>query len=222
MKIKLHWQIIIGLVLGLIYGIISASMGWGLFTKNWIVPFGDIFLNLLKLIAVPLVISSLITGVASLADIQKLSRIGGKTIAIYISTTAIAVTIGLLLVNSLQPGKSVPQELQAKLQATYEAEAGSKVEGAETVKQRGPLQIFVDMVPSNFFDSAADNGNMLQIVFVSICCPHFNPCREIATADQFLRWHDVRCHQGGRYYHAARTVRCIRTDRQNDQHGRCG
>ncbi|MCA9744495.1 MAG: dicarboxylate/amino acid:cation symporter [Deferribacteres bacterium] len=168
MKIKLHWQIIIGLVLGLIYGIISASMGWGLFTKNWIVPFGDIFLNLLKLIAVPLVISSLITGVASLADIQKLSRIGGKTIAIYISTTAIAVTIGLLLVNSLQPGKSVPQELQAKLQATYEAEAGSKVEGAETVKQRGPLQIFVDMVPSNFFDSAADNGNMLQIVFVSI------------------------------------------------------
>lgn len=168
MKLKLHWQIIIGLVLGLIYGILSATFGWSAFTSNWIVPFGDIFLNLLKLIAVPLVIASLIAGVASLADIQKLSRIGGKTIAIYISTTAFAVIIGLSLVNTLKPGKGVPPELQMKLQQTYEAEVGTKLEGAAAVKERGPLQVFVDMVPDNFFSSASDNGNMLQIVFVSI------------------------------------------------------
>ncbi|MFQ5630628.1 MAG: dicarboxylate/amino acid:cation symporter, partial [bacterium] len=153
MKLKLHWQIIIGLILGLIFGVMSATFGWGKFTTDWIVPFGDIFLSLLKLIAVPLVIASLITGVASLADVQKLSRIGGKTIAIYIGTTAIAVTLGLILVNVLQPGKGVPQDLQEKLQATYQAEAGTKMEDAETVKERGPLQIFVDMVPGNFFSS---------------------------------------------------------------------
>jgi Na+/H+-dicarboxylate symporter len=168
MKLKLHWQIILGLILGLIYGVMSATFGWSKFTIDWIVPFGDIFLNLLKLIAMPLVIASLITGVASLADLQKLSRIGGKTLAIYIGTTAIAVTLGLFLVNILQPGKGVPQDLQAKLQATYQAEAGIKTQAAETVKERGPLKVFVDMVPGNFFDSASDNGNMLQIVFVAI------------------------------------------------------
>ena len=83
-KIALHWQIIIGLLLGLAYGIASANYGWGNVTSNWIAPFGTIFINLLKLIAMPLVLSSLITGVASLSNVKKLSRIGGKTIAIYI------------------------------------------------------------------------------------------------------------------------------------------
>ena len=97
-KLALHWQIIIGLALGLIYGIIATNLGWGSFTSDWIAPFGTIFINLLKLIAMPLVLSSLITGVASLSDIKKLSRIGGKTIGIYIFTTALAVTIGLISV----------------------------------------------------------------------------------------------------------------------------
>ena len=107
-KIALHWQIIIGLLLGLAYGIVSANYGWGDVTSNWIAPFGTIFINLLKLIAMPLVLSSLITGVASLSDVKKLSRIGGKTIAIYIATTTVAVTIGLLTVNMLNPGDKVP------------------------------------------------------------------------------------------------------------------
>ena len=101
---QLHWKIIIGLVLGAIYGILSAVNGWNGFTSDFISPFGTIFLNLLKLIAVPLVVSSLITGVASLSDTRKLSRIGWKTIALYISTTAVAVSIGLILVNLLEPG----------------------------------------------------------------------------------------------------------------------
>ena len=72
-KIALHWQIIIGLFLGLAYGIFASNMGLNQFTTNWISPFGTIFINLLKLIAMPLVLSSLITGVASLSDIKKLS-----------------------------------------------------------------------------------------------------------------------------------------------------
>ena len=167
-KLALHWQIIIGLVLGLFYGIVAANNGWGSFTSDWIAPFGTIFMNLLKLIAVPLVLSSLITGVASLSDLKKLSRIGGKTIAIYVGTTAVAVTIGLISVNMLQPGDKVPDQMKENLQKTYQEDASVRAGSAQKVKDRGPLQPIVDIVPSNFFSSASSNRNMLQVVFVAI------------------------------------------------------
>ena len=113
-KMQLHWQIIIGMVLGLAFGIASAIIGWSGFTTAWVAPFGTIFISLLKLIAVPLVLTSLITGVASLSDLRKLSRIGGKTITVYVITTVIAVTIGLVIVNILQPGNNVPNDMQIK------------------------------------------------------------------------------------------------------------
>ena len=168
MKLELHWKIIIGLVLGLIFGVLAAANSWGGFTTNWIAPFGKIFINLLKLIAVPLVLSSLITGVASLSDLKKLSRIGGKTITIYIVTTAISVTIGLVSVNLLKPGDTVPEDMKVKLQETYKSAASGKLEAADQIKERRPLQPIVDMVPSNFFSSASNNRNMLQVVFVAI------------------------------------------------------
>jgi len=167
-KLALHWQIIIGLVLGLFYGIVAANNGWGSFTSDWIAPFGTIFMSLLKLIAVPLVLSSLITGVASLSDLKKLSRIGGKTIAIYVGTTAVAVTIGLISVNMLQPGDKVPDQMKENLQKTYQEDASVRAGSAQKVKDRGPLQPIVDIVPSNFFSSASSNRNMLQVVFVAI------------------------------------------------------
>ncbi|MDP7036731.1 MAG: dicarboxylate/amino acid:cation symporter [Candidatus Marinimicrobia bacterium] len=168
MKLELHWKIIIGLVLGLFFGILAAANGWSGFTSNWIAPFGKIFINLLKLIAVPLVLSSLITGVASLSDLKKLSRIGGKTNTIFIVTTAVSVTIGLISVNILQPGDTVPDDMKVKLQETYQSAASGKLEAADQVKERRPLQPVVDMVPSNFFSSASNNRNMLQVVFVAI------------------------------------------------------
>ncbi len=167
-KLALHWQIIIGLLLGLAYGIIATNAGWGDFTSDWIAPFGTIFINLLKLIAMPLVLSSLITGVASLSDVKKLSRIGGKTIAIYIGTTAIAVTLGLASVNMLRPGDKIPDAMKEKLQMTYEKDASKKAGTVQEVKGRGPLQPIVDIIPSNFFFSASSNRNMLQVVFMAI------------------------------------------------------
>ena len=167
-KLALHWQIIIGLALGLVYGIIATNLGWGSFTSDWIAPFGTIFINLLKLIAMPLVLSSLITGVASLSDIKKLSRIGGKTIGIYIGTTALAVTLGLISVNLIKPGDKVPDNMKEKLQLTYQKDASKKANTVQEVKGRGPLQPLVDMVPSNFFNSASSNRNMLQVVFMAI------------------------------------------------------
>ena len=120
----------IGLLLGLLYGVLAAAQGWGQFTSDWIAPFGQIFFRLLLLIAVPLVLASLITGVASLSDMKKLSRIGGKTIAIYITTTVIALVIGLVLVNLLNPGGSVPEEMREKLQMMFADQAEAGLESA--------------------------------------------------------------------------------------------
>lgn len=164
---KLHWQIIIGLLLGLAYGVVGAAQGWQQFTAHWIAPFGTIFLNLLKLIAVPLILASLVVGIASLADLNRLSRIGGKTIGLYLLTTVIALVVGLTLVNMLDPGGSVPAEMQTQLEETYRDDVGQREAFAEDAADRGPLQPLVDMVPANFFSAASDNGNMLQIVFVA-------------------------------------------------------
>jgi Na+/H+-dicarboxylate symporter len=165
---KLHWQIILGLVLGLVYGVFAAAAGWGSFTSDWIAPFGTIFLNMLKLIAVPLILASLVVGVASLRDLKKLSRIGGKTLGLYLLTTTIALVIGLTLVNTLQPGNTITPETQAQLEQTYQDEVEMSRDMASEARDRGPLQPLVDLVPTNFFSSASDNGNMLQVVFVAI------------------------------------------------------
>lgn len=165
---RLHWQIIAGLILGVVYGVIAAASGWGQFTADWIAPFGTVFINGLQLIAVPLVLGSLITGVASLSDIRKLSRIGGKTISIYVTTTAVSVTIGLLIVNLARPGDQLPEDARDRLQAQFADQATEGERQAEAVEERGPLQLLEDIVPSNFFASASSNRNMLQVVFVSI------------------------------------------------------
>ena len=167
-KLALHWKIIIGMVLGVLYGLIASKMGWVDFTNYWIKPWGKIFINLLKLIAVPLVFASLIKGVSSLSDISKLSRIGGKTIGIYLFTTVVAVTFGLLLVNIIQPGTSFSEEKRMELKEQYASNAASKIASAKDVKEDGPLQFIVDMVPSNFIQATGDNKNMLQVIFFAI------------------------------------------------------
>ncbi|HIG32906.1 MAG TPA: dicarboxylate/amino acid:cation symporter [Flavobacteriales bacterium] len=166
-KIALHWKIIIGMVLGVIYGLIANKLGWISFTNDWIKPWGVIFVNLLKLIAVPLVFASLIKGVASLSDIAKLSRIGGKTIALYLTSTVIAVTIGLLLVNTVKPGEGFDMK-SIQLSENTQTGANKKIEDAKEVKQEGPLQFVVDIVPTNIFSASSNNRNMLQVIFFAI------------------------------------------------------
>lgn len=165
---KLHWQIVIGLFLGLIWGLLSSIIGWNEFTSEFIKPFGTIFVKLLKLIAVPLVLASLVAGVASLNDTTRLSRMGGKTVFIYMITTLLAITIGLVMVNTFQPGKSLPQETMDSLQQTYSSSMENRSASADEVLNRGVLDFMVDVVPDNFFAAASDNSRMLQIVFVAI------------------------------------------------------
>jgi proton glutamate symport protein len=165
---KLHWQIVIGLFLGLAWGLLSSVIGWNEFTTDFIKPFGTIFVKLLKLIAVPLVLASLVAGIASLNDTTRLSRMGGKTVLIYMITTLLAVTIGLVTVNTFQPGKSLPQETMDSLQETYSSSLEERSSSANEVLNRGVLDFVVDVVPDNFFAAASDNSRMLQVVFVAI------------------------------------------------------
>jgi Na+/H+-dicarboxylate symporter len=166
---KLHWQIIAGLVLGLIVGVLAVQWGFGDLVTDWLAPLGTVFVNLLKLIAIPLILASLVVGVTSLSDTSKLSRIGSKTIAIYLGTTVIALVIGLTVVNLVQPGQFVSPEMRADLEAQYVDAASEQSERAlATDEQRGPLQPLVDIVPDNFASALTDNRAMLQIVFVAL------------------------------------------------------
>lgn len=165
---KLHWKIIIGLILGLVWGLISSFLNWNQFTVDYIGPFGTIFVNLLKLIAVPLVLASLVVGVSSLNDMTKLSRMGGKTIGIYLVTTVLAITIGLAIVNVMQPGKTLPQDTRTSLMESYSENLEGRDEAAQELIERSPLQFFVDIVPVNVVDATSDNSNMLQVVFIAI------------------------------------------------------
>ncbi len=165
---SLHWKIIIGMIFGIIFGLLANNFGLVLFTQNWIKPFGVIFVNLLKLIAVPLVFASLVKGISSLSNTSKISVIGFKTIIFYIFSTVIAVTIGLILVNVIQPGDAFSEIAKNDLKKSYSTEIVEKINSAEDVQGGSPLQFLVDIVPSNIIYSATENKNMLQIIFFAI------------------------------------------------------
>ena len=170
-KIELHWKIIIGMVLGLIFGFILLQFEGGKnFSNNWIKPVGTIFIKLLKLIAIPLILASLIKGISDLKDISKFKLIGLRTIIVYICTTIIAISIGLILVNIFEPGDGVSAETVSKLTDSYSESKGvqQKLSTASEQKNIGPLQFIEDVVPDNAFQAFSDNRLMLQVIFVSI------------------------------------------------------
>lgn len=168
-KLALHWKIIAGMLLGILFALILANFSWGPpLINDWIKPFGTIFINLLKLIAVPLIFASLIKGIAELKDISKLSEMGGKTISVYIITTVLAVSIGLIIVNIIQPGNSINEKTRNDLVESYSADVGKKIADAESQKNAGPLQALVDLVPENIFGAASENKNMLQVIFFAL------------------------------------------------------
>lgn len=166
-KLPLYVKILIGMALGLAWGFSSQSLGLTAFTHDWIKPFGTIFINSLKLIAIPLVIVSLIDGVSNLSDVSKLSRIGGRTIALYLSTTVLAVTLGLVTVNLIKPGKFISPERREYFKQAYANDVDISIKSVNQTEQ-GPLQPLVDIVPTNLFDSLTDNTRMLQIIFFAI------------------------------------------------------
>ena len=169
-NLPLHWKIILGMFLGILFGFLMSNFdqtGKDIIS-DWIKPFGTIFINALKLIAIPLILASLIKGISDLKDISKLSKMGGITITTYLITTIIAVSVGLAIVNVVKPGNSISDETRIELLNAYEGDADKKREAAAETKNSGPLQPIIDIVPSNIISAATDNKNMLQIIFFSI------------------------------------------------------
>ena len=168
-KLPLHWKILLGMLFGVLFGFIFSQFEWGRdLVVDWIKPFGTIFINVLKLIAVPLILASLIKGVSDLKDITQLSTMGSRTIGLYLLTTLTAVTIGLSIVNLIKPGNTISDETRTDLLSAYASDAAAKQTVAAAQKEAGPLQALVDMVPSNIFAAMQDNGNMLQVIFFAI------------------------------------------------------
>ncbi len=168
-KLALHWQILLGMVFGVLFAFILIQFTWGKdVIVDWVKPFGTIFINLLKLIAVPLILASLIKGISDLKDISKLSKMGGRTIGLYVLTTVIAVSIGLLIVNIIKPGSFISEQTRTELVSSYTTDANSKIEAANKQSEVGPLQSLIDIVPDNIIKASADNGNMLQVIFFAV------------------------------------------------------
>ncbi|AMC09954.1 glutamate:proton symporter [Lutibacter profundi] len=168
-KLALHWKILLGMVFGVVFALIMTNFSFGKeFIQDWIKPFGKIFINSLKLIAIPLILAALIKGVSDLKDISKLSKMGGRTIVIYIFTTVLAVSIGLLLVNVVKPGNSISEETRTEMVKNYSSNTTKYKETAKKQKESGPLQALEDLVPQNIFAAATSNRNMLQVIFFAV------------------------------------------------------
>ena len=167
-NLGLHWKILIGMAAGVLFGVLAVQFGWGDFVTDWIKPFGTIFINCLKLIAIPLIVASLIKGITDLRDISKLSAMGGRTIAIYVGTTVLAIVIGLGIVNLVGPGRGLDEGTRDSLLSDFAADAGARISAAEAQREAGPLQALVDLVPDNIIGAATSNGNMLQVIFFVI------------------------------------------------------
>jgi proton glutamate symport protein len=167
-KLAMHWKILIGMVLGLLFGLLMKNLEQNGLVIDWIKPFGTIFINLLKMIAVPLIVVSLIVGLADLKDISKLSKLGSRTVLFYLCSTVVAVSIGLVLANLIKPGKYINEESRQSLIENFSTDASQKIELAVKAKNGGPLQPLIDVVPDNFFKALSDNGSMLQVILFVI------------------------------------------------------
>lgn len=167
-KLPLYAKILIGMLIGLAFGFLVVLLGIQQFATDYIKPFGTIFLNLLKLIAMPLIFASLVSGVGGLSNVSSLSKLGIKTISLYIVTTIIAVSIGLVLVSVIRPGSYVSEAKRVELLEKYSFDLAKRQQAAESITHQSPLQFLVDIVPENIVSAASSNTSMLQVIFFAL------------------------------------------------------
>jgi proton glutamate symport protein len=164
-KLQLYTKILIGLLLGVICGILANRWGFSGVVSTYIKPIGSVFIRLISMVVVPLVFASLLVGTASLSDIRKLGRIGVKTLAYYLCTTTIAITIGLLLANVIKPGLGLSQEARATLTERGIDDADARIAAAR--EKPTVTDVLVNIIPTNPVKAFAD-GRMLQVIFFAL------------------------------------------------------
>lgn len=167
-SVPLYLQILLGMLIGVLAGILALYLNGNTFVNDWIKPWGQVFIRLLQLIAVPLVFVSLIKGVMGLKDISRFSRIGIQTILIYIGTTCVAIVLGLILVLSIRPGNYFDSSNTESMQQSYAAVVEEKKQEAASNTQQGPLAFLNEIVPENIIGAAGNNQRMLQVIFFAI------------------------------------------------------
>ncbi len=167
-NIPTYAKILFGMFVGVIIGLLAVNLNFESFVRDWISPFGDIFIRLLKMIAIPLVLLSLVKGIGSLQDISKLAKIGLRTVMLYVSSTVIAITVGVILVSIIQPGSMVSIESSHSLADTFAGDLGSTFGTVESLQNTSPLQPLVDIIPENMIESLASNSSMLQVILIAI------------------------------------------------------
>lgn len=167
-NIPLYVKILFGMVLGVLAGLIFVKLGAEQFVSDFVAPFGTIFINLLKMVAVPLVLFSLIKGVTGLGEIKNLSNLGIKTILIYVGTTIVAISIGVSAACLIKPGEIFPADKATELRELYQGDVEQKSVSADQVAEDTPLKILVDIVPDNIVAALASNGGMLKIIFIAL------------------------------------------------------
>jgi Na+/H+-dicarboxylate symporter len=165
--LPLYQKILLGMLLGLLYGWLSIQQHWQFYTFNYVQPLGDVFMRLLQLIAVPLVIASLVTGLAQIKDIASLGRMGIRTLILFLTTTFMAVAIGLGIANMVKPGNQLPAKVKTELQESYTSGQNANstaLSRQKALEEQPALQFLTDAVPKNIFGAASDNSNMLQVI----------------------------------------------------------
>lgn len=156
------------MIIGIGVGYLFLWIDQGTLVNNWIKPWGTIFIKLLKLIAIPLVFISLIKGISQMKDFARLSKLGLRTLAIYLTTTFLAVIIGITMVSIIRPGKIFPEGKALELQEKYTETLTDNLTHVEQIKATGPLSFVEDIVPENLIEAASNNAAMLQIIFIAI------------------------------------------------------
>ncbi|CAN5768590.1 hypothetical protein BH23GEM11_BH23GEM11_05640 [soil metagenome] len=164
---QLYTKILLGLVLGAVIGFVANVFELqGLTTVLLALePIGTAFIRLITMIIIPLVVASLMVGTASLGDLAKLGRIGGKTIGFYLCTTAVAVTIGLVVSNVVQPGSRIDDSTRDALSARFEGDAVSRMQLADEAPR--VIDTLLNIIPRNPIESAA-NLELLPLIFFTI------------------------------------------------------
>lgn len=167
-KTPLYIRILLGMILGIVAGVIALYLNGANFVTDWVKPWGTIFIRLLQLIAVPLVFISLLKGVTGLKDISRFSRLGGRTIGIYILTTIVAIAVGLVLVLTIRPGNLFDSSSAEAMQRDYSQVVEEKKIQAEQAQNLGPLSFLDEIIPDNIVAAASNNSRMLQVIFFAI------------------------------------------------------
>ena len=166
-SVPLHVKILAGMVMGIAWSIIASSITGGAeWTTAYVKPFGTIFIKLLQMLAIPLIITSIISGIAGLRDINKLGRIGGRTLSLFTLTCLTSTILGVTLAATLKPGAAIPEKTKTELFESYQEKATGLIDKTHT--GTGTLEMITEMFPNNIFYAMSNNSMMLQVVIFSI------------------------------------------------------